>query len=111
MPEVQCLLPFRAADPKAESTAALTGWLASHPGWHTARQLAAALDLSDREVRAAAERSEGLVISGPGTPGYCHASHCSAEQISHAADTLLSQARRMIRRALRMRRRAHQIIR
>ena len=73
--------------------------------------MAVELDLGDRQIRALAERAGGLIISGPGTPGYCHASHCPAEQISHAADTLISQGRRMIRRAIQLRRRAHKIIR
>lgn len=96
--------------PQAQDILALVQWLAAHPGWHTARQLAAQLNLSDRKVRALAEHSHGLIVSGPGTPGYCHASHCTAEEISHAADTLISQAKTMIRRALRIRRRAHSII-
>jgi len=85
-------------------------WLALHPGWHTAAKISGSLSLSDRKVRALAEASNGLVVSGPGTPGYCHASHCTAEEISHAAETLISQGKRMIARAIRIRRRGHQIL-
>lgn len=90
---------------------ALLAYLSANPGFHTAKQLSAALDLSDRKVRQLAEASDGLIISGPGSPGYCHLYHCPAEQLAHIADTLRSQARRMIARSIRIRRRAHQLIR
>jgi hypothetical protein len=97
--------PPRPAASAAEVTA-LIAWLAAHPGWHPAAKIAAALSLTDRKVRALAERSNGLIVSGPGTPGYCHSSHCSAEEISHAAETLVSQARRMMARAISIKKQA-----
>ena len=112
-PLAQAMLDFTVRDPAppSDQVCALVGWLALNPGWHTARQLAAHLTLSDRQIRALAEASNGLIVSGPGTPGYAHASHCTAEEIAHATDTLISQARRMMHRAIRIRRRAHAIIR
>ena len=89
----------------------LLAWLSSNPGFHTSKQLAKALGLSDRKIRQLAEAADGLIVSGPGSPGYCHLYHCPAEQISHIADKLISQGKAMIRRALRTRRRAHSIIR
>ncbi len=88
----------------------LVAWLRQHAGFHTARQLCAALDLSDRKVRLLAAASDGLIISGPGSPGYCHLDHCPAEQLAHIADTLRSQARQMLGRSIRLRRRAHALI-
>lgn len=113
MPLDQAMLDFTGRDPAppSDQVVCLVRWLSLNPGWHTARQLSAHLQLGDRQVRALAEASNGLIVSGPGTPGYCHASHCTAEEISHATDTLISQARRMMHRAIRIRRRAHSIIR
>jgi hypothetical protein len=89
----------------------LLNHLSNNPGFHTARVLSAALDLTDRQIRQLAEASDGLIVSGPGSPGYCHLYHCPAETIAHITDTLRSQARRMISRSIRIRKRAHQLIR
>jgi hypothetical protein len=84
----------------------LLAWLSSHPGFHTASTIAKDLQLSDRKIRQLAEASDGLVISGPGSPGYCHIYHCDPDTIGHIAETLRSQAKRMLARAIRIRRRA-----
>ena len=89
----------------------LLAWLSAHPGFHTAAIIARALDLSDRRVRQLAEAADGLIVSGPGSPGYCHLYHCDTLMISHIADKLVSQGKAMIRRAIRTRRRAHHLIR
>lgn len=89
----------------------LTAYLAKNPGFHTARQLAQALAYTDRQIRQFAELSDGTIISGPGSPGYCHINHCDPETIGHIAETLRSQARRMISRSIRIRKRAHSLIR
>jgi len=86
-------------------------FLRENPGFHTARQLSAALDLTDRQIRKAAETSATEIVSGPGSPGYCHITHCPPEKIAHVADTLQSQARHMLRRAFKLRQTAHAIIR
>lgn len=86
---------------------ALLAYLKSHPGFHTAKQLSAALDLTDRKIRQIAELSNGRIVSGPGSPGYCHLHHCPAEQLAHIADTLRSQARSMLSRSIKLRRLAH----
>jgi hypothetical protein len=78
--------------------------------WITARELAASLDLTDRKIRQLAEHSDGLIISGPGCPGYRHLHHCTADQLREVADRLNSQARSMMRRSIRIRRRAHALI-
>jgi len=89
----------------------LLAFLSRNPGFHTAADLAKALSLSDRKVRQLAEASDGLVISGPGSPGYCHLYHCDPKTIGHIADTLRSQARSMLARSIRIRRRSHELIR
>jgi hypothetical protein len=97
--------------PPAGEVEILVGYLKNHPGFHTAKQLALALAYTDRRIRQLAEASDGLIISGPGSPGYCHLHHCPSEQLAHIADTLRSQARRMLARSIRIRKRAHSIIR
>lgn len=103
-------LDFNRPAPVVGETECLLAWLSAHPGFHTAKVISAALGLSDRQVRQAAEASDGLVISGPGSPGYCHLYHCNPETISHIADTLRSQAKRMLARSIRIRRRSHALI-
>ena len=97
--------------PVSGEVTTLLAWLLDHPGFHTARSLSTQLDLSDRKIRQIAELSDGLIVSGPGSPGYCHLRHCPPETLGHIADTLRSQARSMICRSIRIRRRAHSLIR
>lgn len=97
--------------PPAGEVETLVAYLNNQPGFHTAKQLSAALALSDRKIRQLAEAADGLIVSGPGSPGYCHLHHCDPETIGHITSTQISQARQMIRRALRTRKRAHKLIR
>lgn len=99
------------APPDISEVERLLAYLSARPGFHTAATIAGALTLSDRKVRQLAEAADGLIVSGPGSPGYCHLYHCPAEKIHHITATQISQAKLMIRRALRTRRRAHTLIR
>lgn len=105
-------LTFRAAPQPAAAhdVQALIDYLDRNPRFHTARQLASVLNVTDRKVRQLAEAADGMIVSGPGSPGYCHLHHCPAEQIAHLTETLISQGRNMIKRALKTRNRAHGII-
>lgn len=78
--------------------------------WLTARQLAAALSLTDRKIRSLAEHSDGLIVSGPGCPGYRHLHHCSPVILDEVANRLKSQAKAMLRRSITIRRRAHALL-
>ena len=110
---VQASFTFSAppAPPVSGEVTSLLAWLHDHPGFHTARYLSGALGMTDRKIRQIAELSDGLIVSGPGSPGYCHLHHCPPETLGHIADTLRSQARSMIVRSIRIRRRAHSLIR
>lgn len=113
----QADLPFSSSPPVPETSEArlladiLISYLYRNPDWHTARQLAETLDLNDRRIRQLAELSDGRIVSGPGCPGYRHIRHCTPDDIAHAADQLRSQARRMLARSIRLRRRAHALVR
>ena len=97
--------------PAAGEVETLVSFLAQNPGFHTAKVLSEFLHFSDRKIRQLAEASDGLIVSGPGSPGYVHIKHCPAEKLAHIADTLRSQARAMLARSIRLRKRAHAIIR
>ncbi len=66
--------------------------------------------LHDRQVRALAAAS-AVVLSGPGSPGYRHIETADLEEIAHVADALIAQGRVMMRRGLRLRRKAHEVVR
>lgn len=107
-------LDFSAASaptPAIGEVERLLAYLSANPGFHTANRIASALDLTDRKVRQLAEAADGLIVSGPGSPGYCHLYHCDPETIGRIAEKLVSQGKAMIRRAIRTRRRAHSLIR
>jgi hypothetical protein len=101
-----------AAAPLQEDaeTERVLDFLRSNPGFHTARELSATLNLTDRQIRKAAEMASGFIVSGPGSPGYCHITHCSLEQLDHIRNTLRSQARHMLRRYVNLGKRAHATI-
>jgi hypothetical protein len=75
--------------------------------WLTASQLAVMLAWTDRKVRDVASRTRGAVISYPGSPGYRLFSACSVDEIQHATNALLSQARDMTQRAVDIERMYH----
>ena len=88
----------------------LVEYLLNRPGFHTAGELSKSFNCPDRKIRKLAEASDGYVVSGPGSPGYCHIAHCDAERIAHIANTLQSQARSMMARSIKLRNRAHALI-
>jgi len=88
----------------------LTDWLAGR-GWVRGAAITEALGLDERKIRAIAEASDGLVISGPGCPGYKLLSGAAElRDVDQAASRLESQAKRMLHRANSLRRRAHALL-
>ncbi len=80
--------------------------------WVKAAEIEASISISDRRIRAIAEASNGWILSGPGCPGYKALSPTTElREVDEAANRLESQGKRMIRRALAIRRRAHQLLR
>lgn len=105
----QTELVLRTAAPKIgdEDVASLTAWLAGR-GWVTARQIEAQLGIEERRLRAIAEHSKGEILSGPGCPGYrLFDGQTTLDDADRAAARMLSQGRKMIRRALVIRKRMH----
>ena len=89
----------------------IIAWLNDNPGFHTAKEITTHLNLTDRQIRKAAELSNGSIVSGPGSPGYCHINHCPLETLNHIRNTIRSQARHMLNRYLTLGKVAHQTIR
>lgn len=75
-------------------------------GWVRARELCPVMGMDDRAIRAEAEASAGEVVSG--NRGYCLLTECSVEDLTHSANRLISQGKKMIRRGIRQLHAAHQ---
>lgn len=104
---------FEQRQPKLDSVETLEKVLRASGEWLTASQILALLNLKESEsgkraVRLLASESE-WIISSPGSPGYKHLEHCTAEELNHIANSLISQGKEMIKRGLRIRRNAHKI--
>jgi hypothetical protein len=97
------------AEATAEEVDTLSTWLRGK-GWVKAAAIEAVLAFDERKIRAIAEAADGAIISGPGCPGYRHIEGATLADIDRASSRLESQAKRMMRRALAYRRRAHQLI-
>lgn len=77
-------------------------------GWVTAAEVGPVIGMGERQIRAAAEHSDGRILSGPGCPGYrLFDSSTLVGDADRAAASLESQARRMLSRAASIRRRMH----
>ncbi|MDD2763448.1 MAG: hypothetical protein PHE83_05680 [Opitutaceae bacterium] len=76
-------------------------------GWVKGAVIAEALKIDDRRLRAIAEFSDGRIISGPGCPGYQLFTGEALADADLAASRLESQGKRMISRAIAIRRRFH----
>ena len=95
--------------------AVLVQWLEdllrSRPMWVTAAQILQLLgkldtDSGKRQLRLLSNASEWIIS---GQKGYKHLDHATAEEISHFANWMESQAKQMIQRAESVRRNAHKI--
>lgn len=78
--------------------------------WVNSKELSSQLNFNERKIRQLAEHSDGIIISGPGCPGYKHINCCTSDQIREVSNRLKSQAKSMLRRSIRLRNRAHTII-
>ena len=101
-------LAFRVVRPSTGDIDAptLVALLKAHGDWLTGAQIRACLGWDERRVRAAAEGADGKVLSGPGSPGYKLTADATPEDMM-VVHTLESQARRMMARAVAIRRRWH----
>lgn len=107
---MQLELDLRApAPPDLAEVARLTGWLyEAGDRWCNAREISSQLGISDRQIRHLAAASRGLVVSGPGCPGYKHVRHCDPEEAKTVAGRLRHQAKLMDNRASEILRAFHE---
>jgi len=72
--------------------------------WWTARELRAHMGpaWSERRIRHAASASEGCVVSGPGSAGYCAVERATREELREMLARLAHQADRMETRRTEM---------
>ena len=96
--------------PDPEEIECFVEWLHLRPGFHPAKEISRLTGTDDRKVRQLAEHAAGRVVSGPGSPGYCHAAHCPPETLRRVVAALESQARNMMARARRIRDAGHRYI-
>ncbi len=87
----------------------LEAMLLQRSEWLTARQIiAASLDhLHDRDVRELASASKWIIS---GQRGYKHLEHATTEETQHAANWLISQGKKMIKRGIAIRTNGHKLL-
>lgn len=79
-------------------------------GWIRAKEIEAQIEIDDRRMRVIAEKSEGRILSGQ--KGYrLFDASVPVEEADHAANWLIAQGKKMIRRGVAIRRRFHQFAR
>ncbi len=106
---MQLELPLHAPPPPdLEEVARLAGWLfAEGDRWVKASEISAALAISDRLIRHLAASSGGIIVSGPGSPGYKHVRHCDPDEVHTVTGRLEHQANLMGLRAREIRQAFH----
>jgi hypothetical protein len=93
-------------DPDREEVDWILNWLQARPGFHPAKEIARLTGRNDRKIRQLAELAAGAIVSGPGSPGYCHVHHCGEDARKRIVASLRSQARQMAEKANRIERAA-----
>ena len=89
-----------APPPPERAEGCVADYLFARPGWHERMRIAAALMVSDRDVREQAEHSGGAVIFGSGRgQGLKHISHADAWEIRACAAELRYRAKSHLCRA------------
>lgn len=82
-------------------------------GWQHATALVTLLNnyfpeqWTDRRVRDAAQSAGGMIVSGPGSPGYCRVDECPLSQALRVAQTKISQGKAMQESGIQIQRKAH----
>jgi hypothetical protein len=88
--------------------AELVGVLRDARTWVSTERIKRLTGMNDRRIRAAAEASNGLVLSGPGSPGYMLTEFASMDTKDLIVRKIVRQAKRMIARAKAIERRHYE---
>ena len=95
---MQFALQFDETKP-GDDLAALCAFLRNLTNWASAQTISKRLGFTERKIRDLASKSKGLIVSGPGSPGYKHVTRCTGEEIDRIALRLQAQAKIMSTRA------------
>ena len=100
--QAQLELSMRTPAPKVtpDQIARVVAELGFKGTWMTADELAIALGMNDRKVRAIADAAMPQIVSFPGSPGYRLFQHCTVAEITRCIDAFQSQGRDMLKRAV-----------
>lgn len=92
----------------ARDVAWLENLLSGAGCWMTASDIALTIGgrRCDRDIRELASQSANVLS---GQKGYKHVEHATAEEVDHAANWLISQGKKMIKRGIAVRKNAHRI--
>lgn len=98
--------------PSEKDLKCFVNYLGREPQWVKAGDMCRVFGFSitennKRYIRAIAEKSDGLIISGQ--KGYRHILHATKDEINHASNQLEHQAMLMASRAAAIRRQAHKL--
>jgi hypothetical protein len=95
----QLQLDFEAKPPAHDDIERLAIFLYDQGAkWTTAKQITEALGYADRQIRKLASESNGLILSGPGCPGYSHVRRATPEEVQEVVARLRHQAHMMDQR-------------
>lgn len=86
----------------------LIAYLRGKQDWTTAKKISEDLPFTDRKIRNLASQSDGLILSGPGCPGYKHILNADPKEIGEVVERLKHQADAMLSRAIRIQNTYHQ---
>jgi hypothetical protein len=104
----QLQLDFDAKPPAHDDLERLAVFLYTQGAkWTTAKEITEALHFTDRHIRKLASESNGLILSGPGCPGYRHIRRATPEEVQEVVARLRHQAHVMDRRCSEIHRAFH----
>jgi hypothetical protein len=97
-------LELLTGEPTSDDVQKLISVLTVH-GWTTRKQLASILSWNPRTIRAVAELAGPDIVRGP--KGFNTFQKASTDEIKECAEIAMSQGRKMMRYALRLKKRLH----
>lgn len=105
-PDQLLLRPFQAS-PTDQYVVELERLLRERGDWMLRREIEALKGWGEKKIRDLASASDNIIS---GQLGYKHTEHATIEELDHCSNWIESQGKRMVERAQRLRRRAHQLV-
>lgn len=101
------LIPAKKARVTPRDIAWFCTQLRDADGWRTSTDLGAKTEKEKRWLRQVAEKSDGAIVSYPGSPGYKLFDKCLPEDFRHGRNATISQTKKMAAKWNRVERRMH----